>query len=90
MAREAGITGESEDDVRRFDELYLGFYPYLEGYVPADLTGKKVLEIGLGFGTLGQMLASRGADYYGVDIAAEPVAVMRRRLAWLEGAEDQV
>src|SRR5436309_14880769 len=34
MARAAGITGEGEDDLRRFDELYLGYYPYLEGYVP--------------------------------------------------------
>ena len=90
MARQAGITGAVEDDLRRFDELYIRFYPYLERYVPDDLTGKKVLEAGLGFGTLGQLLASRGADYYGVDIAAEPVAVMRRRLAWLGLPEEHV
>src|SRR5215204_1479210 len=40
MAREAGITGESADDLRRFDELYLGFYPYLEHYVPETFEGK--------------------------------------------------
>jgi SAM-dependent methyltransferase len=90
MAREAGITGEGEDDLRRFDELYLGFYPYLERYVPADLSGRKLLEVGLGFGTLGQLLASRGADYHGVDIAAEPVAVMRRRLRALGLPDEQV
>lgn len=89
MASKAGITGEGPDDLRRFDELYLGFYPYLERYVPADFEGKKVLEVGLGFGTLGQLLASRGADYYGVDIAAEPVSVMRRRLSWLGKPDDQ-
>jgi SAM-dependent methyltransferase len=81
LARSAGITGESEDDLRRFDELYFGFYPYLSQYVDReDLRGKKVLEIGLGFGTLGQLLASEGSEYHGVDIAAGPVAMMRRRL----------
>ena len=83
MARDAGITGRAADDLQRFDELYLGFYPYLERYVAADLGGKKVLEVGLGFGTLGQLLASRNADYYGVDIAAGPVETMKRRLEWL-------
>jgi SAM-dependent methyltransferase len=88
MASEAGITGDSADDLRRFDELYLNFYPYLKGYVPDSLEGKRVLEVGLGFGTLGQVLASRGGEYYGVDIASGPVAVMGRRLAWLGQPED--
>jgi SAM-dependent methyltransferase len=88
LAREAGITGRGEDDLRRFDELYLGFYPYLERYVPEDFGGKKVLEVGLGYGTLGQLIASRNADYYGVDIAEGPVANMRRRLSWLGLPED--
>lgn len=83
LAQSAGITGRGEDDLRRFDELYLGFYPYLERYVPQDFGGRKVLEIGLGYGTLGQLIASRNADYYGVDIAEGPVANMRRRLSWL-------
>ncbi len=88
LAQSAGITGRGEDDLRRFDELYLGFYPYLENYVPQDFGGKRVLEIGLGYGTLGQLIASRNADYFGADIAEGPVANMRRRLSWLGLPED--
>jgi SAM-dependent methyltransferase len=88
LAQVAGITGRGEDDLRRFDELYLGFYPYLESYVPEDFGGRKVLEVGLGYGTLGQLIASRNADYYGADIAEGPVATMRRRLSWLRLPED--
>jgi SAM-dependent methyltransferase len=88
LAREAGITGGGEDDLCRFDALYLNFYPYLERYVPEDFGGKKVLEVGLGYGTLGQLIAARNAEYYGADIAAGPVANMRRRLSWLGLPED--
>jgi SAM-dependent methyltransferase len=83
LAAAAGITGREPDDLRRFDELYLSRYPYLARYLPAGFAGKRVLEIGLGFGTLGQVIAERGADYHGADIAAAPVAMMRQRLEWL-------
>ncbi|HEY7019043.1 MAG TPA: class I SAM-dependent methyltransferase [Thermoleophilaceae bacterium] len=88
LAQRAGITGRDPDDLRRFDEVYLGFYPYLERYVPADFGGGKVLEVGLGYGTLGQLIASRKADYYGADIAEGPVEMMRVRLSWLGVPED--
>jgi len=91
LARAAGITGESEDDLRRFDEVYLDHYPYLSRYVEGEkLGGKRILEIGLGFGTLGQLLASKGSEYHGIDIAAGPVAMMRRRLGALGLPERQV
>jgi len=83
FAQSLGITGRDPDDLRRFDDAYLERYPYLARYVPPDLTGKDVLEIGLGFGTLGQLLAERGANYYAADIAAAPVAITRQRLEWL-------
>jgi SAM-dependent methyltransferase len=47
-----------------------------------------LLEIGLGFGTVGGILAERGAHYHGVDIAAGPVAMMRDRLRWLGRPDD--
>lgn len=90
MARDAGITGDEAGDLSRFDELYFSYYPYLKGYVPPNLSGTQVLEIGLGFGTLGQLLASRGGEYHGVDIAAGPVSVMKRRIGALGQPEEQV
>ena len=87
MARAIGITGDEREDLARFDRAYLDYYPYLSGYVDGDLAGARVLEIGLGFGTLGQLIAQRGAEYHGVDIAAEPVALMQRRLEMI-GVQD--
>ena len=82
----------SEASLARFDEAYLALYPYLLGYVPPDaFAGRQTLEIGLGYGTLGERLARRGTDYHGLDLAAGPVAMMRARLARVPGARpDQV
>jgi SAM-dependent methyltransferase len=81
LARQLGVTDASPESLRRFDEGYLALYPYLRDYLPKErFNGRKVLEIGLGYGTLGQLMASRGADYYGVDIAPGPVAMMEERL----------
>lgn len=83
-ARSLGITELSGENVRRFDEWYMNYYPYLGRYVsPEDVKGKKVLEIGLGYGTVGQILASNGCRYYGLDIAMNPVAMMRFRFSLL-------
>lgn len=82
FARSLGIHDLSPESLRRFDEAYLRFYPYLGQYVFSEhLKGKMVLEIGLGYGTLGQLLVSEGCRYHGLDIAENPVAVMQYRLA---------
>jgi SAM-dependent methyltransferase len=86
MAKAVGVTGRTADDLRKFDDAYLSFYPYLAGYIPDDLAGKRVLEIGLGYGTLGGVLVDRHARYTGVDISPGPVAMMQHRIA-LAGRE---
>jgi SAM-dependent methyltransferase len=92
LARELGIHDASPEALARFDEAYLELYPYLLGYVPRKLMeGRATLEIGLGYGTLGERLARLGADYHGLDLAAGPVAMLRARLARVAGAKpDQV
>ncbi len=81
FARSLGITDHSMSSLERFDRAYLDFYPYLLRYVNLDrLAGRRVLEIGLGYGTLGQKIAEAGAEYFGLDIAELPVRMMRHRL----------
>jgi SAM-dependent methyltransferase len=89
LARSLGIDEITPASLRRFDEAYLAYYPYLDSYLAELQAGRRVLEIGLGFGTIGQQLAERGAVYHGLDIAEGPVAMMRDRLrlAGLPGAD---
>jgi SAM-dependent methyltransferase len=84
LARSIGIDDRTTESLRKFDEAYMAMYPYLARYVTAEsLPGKKTLEIGLGYGTLGQLITSRGSQYHGLDIADGPVEMMRYRLALL-------
>lgn len=81
FAKHLGITDRSLASLRKFDQAYLDLYPYLLRHVPVDtMRGKAVLEIGLGFGTLGQKIAESGALYTGLDIAQGPVDMMNHRL----------
>jgi SAM-dependent methyltransferase len=88
LARRLGIAEHTREALERFDRAYLEFYPYLLRRVPtSEMNGKKVMEIGLGYGTLGQKIAEAGAEYFGLDIAAQPVRMMKHRLrmAHLQG-----
>lgn len=81
LARQCGATGRDPDSLRRYDRAYLDFYPYLLDYVrPGELRDRDVLEVGLGYGTLGQAIAEHGARYLGMDISPVPVEMMRYRL----------
>lgn len=92
LAQTVGVTDASPESLRRYDGAYFGFYPYLAGYLPPAGSGGRVLEIGLGYGTLGQAIAERGFDYNGLDIAEGPVQMMRHRLGNLgiDDAESRV
>jgi SAM-dependent methyltransferase len=82
LARSLGLRDRDASTLARFDDAYFAMYPYLRGYLDRfDLRERRVLEIGLGYGTLGAAMAGRGAAYHGVDIAPGPVAMMRHRLS---------
>lgn len=80
MARRLGINDDSPSSLKKFDDWYFDFYPYLKDHIPfEELSGNKVLEIGLGYGTVAQRLMQSGTDYRGLDIASGPVMMARRR-----------
>ncbi len=82
LAKSLGITDSSIESLKRFDDWYFDFYPYLFDHIPfSNMKGKKTLEIGLGYGTVSQRLAEAGADYIGLDIAKGPVSMVNQRLA---------
>jgi SAM-dependent methyltransferase len=90
LAREVGITDASAESLARYDDAYFALYPYLLDYFPPEeIEGRKLLDVGLGYGTLGERLARLGADYHGLDIAPGPVAMMRERLGRVPGARPE-
>lgn len=83
MAQIMGIDPCSPDSLQRFDDSYLKYYDYiLPKITPYIATGTRVLEVGLGYGTIGQQLAAMNCDYQGMDIAEGPVMMMRSRLGF--------
>lgn len=81
LAKVLGITDSSKESLKKFDDWYFDFYPYLFEHIPFNqFKDKTVLEIGLGYGTVSQRLAESCASYTGLDIAAGPVAMVNQRL----------
>ena len=81
-ARHLGITDHSAASLARYDRWYFEFYSYLLPFLmPESLANKRVLEVGLGYGSLSQKIAEAGAIYTGLDIAAGPVAMVNHRLS---------
>lgn len=81
LARSMGIADHSRESLSKFDDRYFAFYPYLFDHIPfQDLRGRRVLEVGLGYGTVAQRIIESGADYTGLDIAPGPVAMVNHRL----------
>ena len=90
LARQLGVRDASPGELARFDAAYLALYPYLLRYFQREhVEGRRVLEVGLGYGTLTEALARMGADYHGLDIAAGPVEMARHRLAGVPGARPE-
>lgn len=81
LAKSLGVTDDSTASLKRFDDWYFDFYPYLFDHIPfQDLSGKDVLEVGLGYGTVAERLALSGCRYTGLDIARGPVDMANHRL----------
>ncbi len=81
LAKQLGVTDSSKSSLTKFDDFYWNYYPYLKKYLFLDkLAGANVLEIGLGYGTVSQILAQAGCNYHGLDIAPNAAAMAAHRL----------
>jgi ubiquinone/menaquinone biosynthesis C-methylase UbiE len=79
-ARKLGIVDDSPASLKKFDDWFFEFYPYLFDHIPFEsLAGREVLEIGLGYGTVAQRLMQSHAEYHGLDVADGPLAMARHR-----------
>jgi SAM-dependent methyltransferase len=78
-----GITDHSPPTLRRFDNNFFDMYPYLDRWIDwDDFEGRRTLEVGLGYGSVTQRLASFAkADLTAMDIAPNPVAMARHRFS---------
>ena len=91
LARKKGISTFEPEALRLYDEAYFEVYPYLKRYVTKhNIKGAKVLEIGLGYGTLGYFIAEQECEYQAIDIALAPVVMMQKRLGYLGLSADLV
>ena len=74
LAQSLGIVDRSPESLRKFDNWYFRFYPYLSDHIPFHaLRGRRVLEVGLGYGTVSQRLAEGGAGF--LTLYADAVAL---------------
>ena len=81
LAKSIGIEDNSPASIEKFDTAYMDLYPYLYDYLsPPTEKGDRILEIGLGYGTVGEILVQRGHNYHGLDIAEGPVGLMIERM----------
>ena len=76
-----GLTDRTLNSLEVFDKWFFGIYPYLMPFVNKALSKNlNVLEVGLGYGSVGYALINEGHTYCGLDIANGPVQLMQYRI----------
>ena len=81
LAKQLKITKIDKISLAKFDTAYFEFYPFLKKYIDKAITnGGHVLEIGLGYGSVGNYIARNKLVYSGLDISDAPVNMMNTRL----------
>ncbi|MBC9883516.1 class I SAM-dependent methyltransferase [Bradyrhizobium sp. INPA01-394B] len=77
-----GFDGDDAQSIGNFDRWFFDYYPYLRRFIPFNqLAGRRVLEIGLGYGSVSEALSRAGAILTGLDISPGPVNWLRHRLS---------
>lgn len=76
-----GLKKFDKHSLEIFDQWYFSHYPYLNKYINEQIASNKtILEVGLGFGSVGQRLFKYAKEYIGVDLAKNPVDLMNERI----------
>mgnify|MGYP003350085807 CR=1 FL=1 len=80
VARGLGISELNSESLKKFDDWFFNFYPYLYTHLePIVDQGERVVEVCLGFGSVASYLITRGVDYLGIDIAEGPTSIVNLR-----------
>ncbi len=75
-----GITDDSPQSITIFDDWFFDQYQWLFKYIPfKSMEGKKVLEVGLGYGSVAQKIMESGAQFSALDISRGPVEMAKHR-----------
>src|SRR5690348_1003185 len=88
-AQIGGLAERYKGDYEKFFSDYDEFRYQNERHIPQciealNVTGKRVLEIGLGEGAESELLIRHGADWSGIDLTSESVMRVGARLALRE------
>src|SRR5687767_9036650 len=76
LAASLGLSDRSEASLEAFDRAFFTLYPYLQQHLAAVAKpGARIVEFGLGYGTVAGWLAARAGLYLGIDLAVGPTQI---------------
>jgi ubiquinone/menaquinone biosynthesis C-methylase UbiE len=91
LMKKLNIKHVDKYSLKLFDNAFLELYHYLIDVLrPEQFKGESVLEIGLGYGTIGQFLSAKAMSYTSLDFAKKPVKMMKQILKWQQNELSKV
>jgi len=86
LYKSLGLGKVDRNSLKIFDDEYFSFYPYLKKYLNHIESEDEILEIGLGFGTVGNYLFNKCKKYNGIDISEGPVSMIKKRIGYSDNS----
>ena len=81
LASFLGINDLSQKSLNKFDKGYFEVYPQLKNFVLKNINSdSKVLEIGVGYGSVSELLSKKCKEFHALDIANTPIDLVNTRL----------
>lgn len=80
-AKKLQLNLSTSDGIQKFDKWFFEFYPYLKDYLPEEkLSGKNILEVGIGSGSVSRMLAKYANKLVLLDIAPGAIEFVKNSI----------